>query len=226
VNCFGLGGVDMTSKLSYIWDLDGTLYYKNPKYSDHKKYLLQTFLVQELNFSLETIELLWNSFQRQLSLILGRKPSPREIFCRFPYMTEDILIEHRRSINPKGYINTNQNLIQLLSSRKNSLEIVLFSTFPRELVNKSLRVLGVPQNLFKAVIAREDVSFTKPYPEGFCLAAQMLEIDPSDYNLITMCGDKQIFDINPALELGMRGVLIKNGPDDLLVELQKALSLF
>jgi FMN phosphatase YigB (HAD superfamily) len=213
----------MTSKFSYIWDLDGTLYYKNPVYSNYKRYLLKTFLAQDLNVSLETIEQVWNSFQTQLSDSFGRKPSPREIFCQFPYMTEDTLTEIRRGINPKGYIRTNPNLIQLLSSRKNSLAIVLFSTFPRDLVNKSLRVLGVPQNLFKAVIAREDVTNTKPNFEGFVKAAHLLECPKRDYGLITMCGDKYPHDIEPALALGMRGLLVRNGPDDLLQYLRQYL---
>jgi FMN phosphatase YigB (HAD superfamily) len=99
------------------------------------------------------------------------------------------------------------NTLTTLRDRGLSLCVVTNRISPSDLVRTELESLGLGE-MFAAVISAGEVGFRKPHPTIFERALDALGVEADE---AVMIGDNRHPDIEPAVRMGMLGVLKRNG---------------
>jgi len=153
-----------------IFDFDGTLVNTNHL---HHQAFLEVLKPWNAHFDFQDIHGLKS--KDALQKILNQKGidlKAKEIE-ELTYQKQQLvreLIAKNLDISPEVY-----NFL-VHAHQKHQLAIV--SAGASKTVSKTLENLKI-LNLFKLIICAEDVSYTKPHPEGFLLALKMLNVQPS-----------------------------------------------
>lgn len=112
-------------------------------------------------------------------------------------------------INPAEWLVANPQLDETLALLASRFRLVLLTNNPKKVGAASLAALGIAAR-FEAVVGLDDTFESKPAPEPFRKACGALGLPPSSCVSI---GDRLDVDIEPALALGMGGILVSGVED-------------
>jgi len=115
-----------------------------------------------------------------------------------------IIAWREEEIRPAEWLKADPKLDQALGLLATRFRLVLLTNNPKKVGAESLAALGIASR-FEAVVGLDDTFESKPAPEPFLAACGALGLPPSSCVSI---GDRMDVDIEPALALGMGGILV------------------
>jgi len=118
---------------------------------------------------------------------------------------ETSVVWRNETIVPADYLSQDENLVRAVSSLARRVPLVAVTNNPVQVGNETLTVLGV-RSFFGAVVGLDTTWRSKPDPESFREALRQLGV-PADETVSV--GDRYDVDIEPALSLGMGGILVE-----------------
>ena len=184
-----------------IFDLDDTLY-QSFELIKSRTDAIAKLIMKKKKLSYEKAENLRKETQKRLKAE-GREYTSRATFKEIgisPKYLEDAL----NSIEVDGFIKKDDSVIELLRGLSKMHDIVILSNSPKDIVNKTLEVLGVGA-FVKRIYCPDDSGIEKPNPAVFKKIAQDMGYDTKDCVSI---GDSVHKEIIPAKAVGMKTVLL------------------
>lgn len=187
------------------FDLDGTLY-DNPGYiqaqEDSQLEQLASFLgvsFDEASARVQTI--------RQMRREQHVPPASLGDIFRELGIRDNLIVQWRReNIHPLEWLTEDRRLMGTLKALAPLHALSVITNNPKNVAQESLSALGV-LSLFSSIIGLDDTFKSKPHPAPFRTFLEVSRQAPKDCIVI---GDRFSVDIEPALELGMQGILIEN----------------
>jgi len=179
-----------------IWDVDLTFYRVTPQMADELKDRIYKYISQGQGISIDEAK---KNYEREF----GRTKSKTAAMVSLgfnKYAIQEII----DGIGKQEYLKEDPLLIQLFNTLSNYGHVIV-SNSTRTSINKTLKILGLEENLFKLIITKDEVSTYKPSPEPFLKAIETLGVKPEDCVSI---GDVESSDIVPAKKLGMKTILV------------------
>lgn len=188
-----------------IFDMDNTLY-TNPGYARHQEEVLVKRLAQAKDWS-EAMA------QKQVGLVRteyalahsGHKPSLGNVFAALGIPITTSVEWRKQLLRPENFLQANPQLVQTMHSLAKQFRLAIVTNNPVEIAQRTLAVLGI-RECIPVIIGLDSTNLSKPDPAAFRLAATSLDCEPP--NLISI-GDRYEVDIEPALGLGMGGILVE-----------------
>lgn len=195
-----------------IFDLDSTLY-EHPDYARDQVEAQIALLARRWGRPLEALrQEIYQKEEEWARTHGGRRPS----FGNLLKDVYDIPIPEsvrlrEEAIHPERWLEADPDLRQVLLRLRDSFGMVLLTNNPSSIGWRSLRALGV-EDCFQTVVGLETTLKSKPNLETFQAALQALGLPPGE---VVSVGDRYAVDIEPALALGMGGVLVEGLADTL-----------
>lgn len=187
-----------------IFDMDNTLY-TNQEYACHQEDVLVERLAQELQISpreTQTRVDAWRDSHARANG--GRKPSLGNTFVALGVDIETSVEWRRECLQPELFLSPDPALVDALADLAIDYRLAVVTNNPVEIARRTLAILGVV-NFIPVIVGLDSTNVSKPDPAAFRLAANALDCDgPS----IVSIGDRYEVDIEPALGLGMGGLLV------------------
>ena len=192
---------------TYIFDMDGTLYELDGKSGGFKGSTLeQTVKRNAVEFVMKTEGLSQDGALEILNLGLLNTIGLSIFFSERYQITRKDYFNQVWDINPGGIINNFEVPVKVIKEiTRLEKRLILLTSSPKIWQEKVIRYLGL-DNVFESIYTGEE--FGKK-DEIFKLLSE--KYIPSE---IISIGDQKKTDIDPALEYGIKGILIKN-PNDL-----------
>jgi len=193
-----------------IFDLDSTLY-ENPAYAQNQVEAQIELLAKrwgrnpsELQLEIYQREEAWTRAHQ------GRKPSFGNLLHdAYGISIQESVKIREEAICPERWLYSDSKLKAVLQKLQSKYRMVLLTNNPTSIGRRSLRALGV-EECFSAVVGLETTLKSKPSPETFQEALRILELPA---NRVVSVGDRYSVDIEPALKLGMVGILVEGLED-------------
>ena len=107
---------------------------------------------------------------------------------------------------PDEWLKPDPKLDQVLGLLATRYRLALLTNNPQSVGQASLQALGVARH-FETVVGLDNTGKSKPSHEPFKAVCSSLNLPPA---ACVSIGDRQDVDIEPALALGMGGILVKN----------------
>lgn len=180
-----------------LWDVDGTLYKYTSQYmKEMKREIYETFS-KKLGITLQRAKTI---FERELK-ILG---AGTEVFLKHN-LDPSLAMEAINRVDKKRVLKRDPSLLNMLKNTlKNYDHIIVTGTTRKDAVN-TLKILGIPKNIFSIIITLDDVALPKPRPEPYLKTLQFTKDRPERHVAV---GDSEKRDIIPAKNLGMKTVIV------------------
>jgi HAD superfamily hydrolase (TIGR01549 family) len=113
------------------------------------------------------------------------------------------------ALDPRQWLTADSRLDAALALLAQRFRLALLTNNPRSVGRASLQALGVAAR-FEQVIGLDDTGKSKPSAEPFIAACRGLGLP---FSSCVSIGDRQDVDIEPALALGMGGILVRGARD-------------
>ena len=127
----------------------------------------------------------------------------------FPIDMTTIIRWRKEEIRPAEWLKADPKLGESLAVLATRFRLCLLTNNPRSVGEASLAALGIMPH-FSSVIGLDDSLESKPSPRPFLEACAALGLPPASCVSI---GDRMDVDIEPALALGMGGILVEGVED-------------
>lgn len=186
-----------------IFDIDGTLY-SNRAYAAHQ----ESSQVRRLAMARGLTE------DRAAGMLAearaGRKrmglpaTSMGNLFLGFGIDMASIVRWREEEIRPRDWLVPDAALRDALGKLGRDYRLLALTNNPRKVGLESLEALGV-SGLFSGLMGLDDTGESKPSSRPFAVLCERMEADPS---VCISVGDRLDVDIEPALALGMGGILV------------------
>lgn len=186
------------------FDIDKTLY-DNDHYARHQIDLLIERLAQHRGESVAEARravLQWQ--ERYAAEHDGARQSLGNTFAALGVPIETSVAWREELIHPEHYLHADEHLRTALEQLSAHVRLVAVTNNPVRVGRATLVALGV-SSLFPHVVGLDSTHRSKPDPASFRRAAELLELEP---RFVIAVGDRYEVDIEPALSLGMGGVLV------------------
>jgi FMN phosphatase YigB (HAD superfamily) len=127
-----------------------------------------------------------------------------EIFKK--YGIEPILLLNAiNSVDKKRFLKRDPKLLNMFKKNlKKFNHFILTNNTKKDILN-TLKILGVPKNIFALIIAFDNVAYPKPHPEPFMRVLEFTN-DPPEMHVVV--GDNDKMDIVPSKNLGMKAIMV------------------
>lgn len=184
-----------------IFDIDKTLY-NNDIYAQEQI----DVLIRKL------AEMRAVDFKEMKKQIQERQKSCRSVgnaFVTFGIPIETSVTWREELIHPENYLEKDEKLREVLTVLTGRFPVMAVTNNPVKIGRKTLNALGV-EDLFTEVFGLDTTMKSKPNPEIFRLAARRISCPPE--KMISV-GDRYAVDIEPALSIGMGGILVDGVQD-------------
>ncbi len=179
-----------------LWDVDLTFYTVSPQMKKEFKNRIYEYVSRKLKIPInEAKQKYEKEFKKRKS-----KTATMEAFGLGKFAIQEVI----DSIDKSRYLKKDLRLIQLFKNL-NKYKHAIVTNSTKNSIDKTLKILGLEKNLFKAIITKEDVSAYKPSPEPFLKAMDMLGTKAEECVSI---GDIDHSDIIPAKKLGMKTIFV------------------
>lgn len=197
-----------------IFDMDGTLY-THEAYGRYQETSQVARLALHLGIpEFEAAALLRK--QREARLAAGLpKTSMANLFLElgraqgFAIDMAAIVRWRVEEIRPAEWLTPDPRLDETLAALARRYRLALLTNNPRSVGAASLAALGVASR-FEAVIGLDDSFESKPSPLPFLKTCEILGLPPA---ACVSIGDRADVDMEPALALGMGGILVDGAED-------------
>jgi len=189
-----------------IFDMDNTLY-TNKAYSLHQEEVLVARLAQEKRWSVESTQEAVDAVRGEHKAKFGQNPSLCSSFETLGIPVDLSIRWRNQYIRPEDYLKKDSCLEAALKELKENYCLSIISNNPRPIIRRTLACLGLSEDLFVSLIGLDSTGLSKPAPEAFIMAQQHLGLPAAS---IVSLGDRYAIDLEPALSLGMGGILIEH----------------
>jgi len=193
-----------------IFDMDSTLY-ENPDYAADQ--LDSQIRVLALRWQRNVDTLRKEVYRRQAEWTSshgGRKPSFGNLLLdSYGISIEESVKLREEAIEPERWLGRDEKLVSVFQRIRPDIEKVLLTNNPSSIARRSLRILGV-DNFFSKVVGLDTTLVSKPHAKAFIMALDKLGVGPQ---YVLSIGDRWEVDIEPALALGMGGILVESIED-------------
>ncbi len=197
-------GIEASAVKALVFDMDGTLY-ENLDY-----YRFQTSSqVERLATYLGTSQ--EEAYRRFENARAARKAAglpPTSMANHFLALGVDmptIIRWREEALIPGEWLKPDQKLDEVLGTLAKRFRLALLTNNPRSVGTASLQALGVERH-FEIVVGLDDTGMSKPSPEPFTALCRSLGLP---FEACVSIGDRKDVDIEPALALGMGGILVQ-----------------
>ena len=199
---------DLSAARGLLFDIDGTLYDNAAYLASHRQSLLER-LAMELRRSYDDVRHEVREVQDRLGAELGRRPSLAITFLEFGVTMEQNVAWRSKLLKPERYLSRDPRVAEVLSELAGRFRLAALTNNPGDVARRTLSCLGIPE-VFADIVALDDTMASKPDPEPFRAGLAALGLPAGQ---VVMIGDRYDVDIAPAVELGMRAVLV-DGVED------------
>lgn len=187
-----------------VLDMDGTLY-SNPAYLKWQESSQVARLADRLGIEVpEAAGMLGAAREARRTAGLPAT-SMANIFKGFGIEMADIVRWREEDIRPEDWLVPDPELDIALKELSRHHRLSLLTNNPRKVGAASLEVLGVAAH-FSAVVGLDDTGESKPSVTPFRRVCGDMGLDPRHCISI---GDRNDVDIEPALSIGMGGILVE-----------------
>ncbi|MDX9827073.1 MAG: HAD family hydrolase [Spirochaetia bacterium] len=197
-------GTEISAVKALIFDMDGTLY-ENLDYYRFQESSQVDRLAGFLGLSLqEAAERLGAAREARRA----QRLPPTSMANHFLSLGVDMPSINRwreETLIPGEWLQPDPRLDKALESLATRFRLVLLTNNPRSVGRASLEALGVASR-FEQVTGLDDTEKSKPSIEPFIAACRGLRLP---FSACVSIGDRKEVDIEPALELGMGGILVR-----------------
>lgn len=192
-----------------VFDIDNTLY-RHEGYVRDQNMLLIARLARERGIQVEIMaEQVERYRAEQAAKDEGRRPSLGNAFVHFGVPIELSVRWREEELSPENYLSVDPELDELLTELASRYKLGCVTNNPSAIGRRTLSALGIERH-FPVVIGLDDSMVSKPHIVPFqkavealnCVAGEMISI-----------GDRYEIDIEPALQLGMGGILVESRAD-------------
>ena len=191
------------------FDIDKTLY-NNDFYARNQIDLLIERFAQERGESASdtrTTILRWQEEYARAND--GARQSLGNTFAALGVPIQTSVTWREELIHPEHYLEADEHLATALEELAREYRLVAVTNNPVRVGRATLESLGVA-GYFPHVVGLDTTLRSKPDPAAFRSAVEILECDPGQ---AVSVGDRYEVDIQPALSLGMGGVLVDGVQD-------------
>ena len=197
-----------------IFDMDGTLY-THEGYGSWQETSQVTRLARHLGIRDEEAAAMMAEAREARRAAGLAKTSMANLFLElgrsrgFPIDMRTIIRWREEEIRPAEWLKADPKLSETLAALASRFRLCLLTNNPRSVGAASLAALGVAPH-FSLVIGLDDSFESKPSFQPFLKACAALGLPPASCVSI---GDRMDVDIEPALALGMGGILVEGVED-------------
>lgn len=180
-----------------IWDVDGTLYHHRPQLRKETIEKIHEKFSEKLGVPLQRAKTIYEHEWKNLGVGM-------EIFKK--YGIEPIFIlEAVNSVDKKRFLKTDPTLYDMFKKNlKKFNHFIITNNIERGALN-TLKILGIPKNIFNLIVTFNNVTYPKPHSEPFM---KILEFTNDPPEMHVMIGDNDKMDILPAKNLGMKTIMV------------------
>ncbi len=186
------------SKRAVIWDMDGVI---SDSYPFHLAAWQETFAKRGISFAKEDFTKLFGTRNDFIvKSVMGTQVSKEDI--------KNIVQEKEETFRKKatGNIKPFPGALKLLNAiKRGNFKLGLASSAPKENVELVISELGL-EGVFDCIVFGQEVTESKPSPQIYLLAAQKLEVAPSDCMVI----EDSPFGVKAAKMAGMKCLAVTN----------------
>jgi phosphoglycolate phosphatase/putative hydrolase of the HAD superfamily len=187
-----------------VFDMDGTLY-THEAYFRYQETSQIARLARRLGVSEGEAGALVDAAREARGAAGLPKTSLARHFLALGVDMATVIAWREEEIRPAEWLKADPKLDQALGLLATRYRLVLLTNNPKKVGAESLTALGIASR-FEAVVGLDDTFESKPAPEPFLAACGALGLPPSSCVSI---GDRMDVDIEPALALGMGGILVQ-----------------
>lgn len=180
-----------------VWDLDGTLYQRNPLINKVFKSTIYQEVGQALSLSVSQAKDVFSQRQKKikgLTLTLNSLGIDGYAFIK----------KVNEKISWKKVLSKDERLITMFQKLISFPHILLTDNFEKYSLEK-ISLLGLKKTVFQKMIFGMEIRITKPNPNLFRRALKLFNFPPSSFLMI---GDSEDKDIIPAKKIGMKTCLV------------------
>lgn len=192
-----------------IFDMDGTLY-TDDAYIRHQNDVMVGQLAKIKSWTIaQAVEEVENLRQQFTERNNGRKPALGTVITELG-IPMAVGIEWRTSfIKPENFLKANLRLTETIKGLAAKYRLAIITNNTVAIATRTLSILEILE-FFPVIIGLDSTGAVKPDPKAFRMAGESLGCI---FSKIVSIGDRMAIDIEPALSLGMGGVLV-DGVED------------
>jgi len=196
-------GIEASAVKALVFDMDGTLYENYDYYRFQESSQVQRLAGFLGIGSDEAAERLGaaRSARRAASL---PPTSMANHFLSLGAPMPSIISWRVEALIPGEWLRPDPRLDSVLAILSRRFRLVLLTNNPRSVGQASLEALGIARH-FETTVGLDDTEKSKPFPEPFLAACRSLGLP---FGSCVSIGDRKDVDIEPALALGMGGILV------------------
>jgi len=192
-----------------VFDIDNTLY-RHEEYVRQQIDLLIRRLAHERGERYEDTRQMIEDFRAQEAAKNdGRKPSLGNAFLHFGVPIETSVRWREEELHPEEYLGPDPELAALLERISTRFRLCCVTNNPQAVGRRTLRALTL-ESSFPVVIGLDDSGVSKPHVAPFLSAAKLLSLEPAE---MVSIGDRYEVDLEPAMAVGMGGILVESRED-------------
>lgn len=191
-----------------IFDMDGTLY-SHAAYFRYQETSQVARLARHLSLSESDAAALLERAREARHAAGQPKTSVARLFLSFGVDMATIIKWREEEIRPAEWLTADPRLDRALAQLSARFSLALLTNNPRSVGMASAEALGIASR-FDAIVGLDDTYESKPAPQPFLKTCGALCLAPQ---ACVSIGDRMDVDIEPALALGMGGILV-DGVDD------------
>ncbi len=192
-----------------VFDIDNTLY-RDPRYVKAQTDLLVARLARERG---DTFDRVWDNLEQyredEAKVRGGRRPSLGNSFLHFGIPIEQSVRWREEELDPERYLSEDPELDRLLGDLGRAYRLVCVTNNPSSIGRRTLAALGVSERI-ETIIGLDSTLVSKPNILPFRMAAEAVDCLPREMISI---GDRYEVDLEPAIEIGMGGILVEDRQD-------------
>lgn len=141
----------------------------------------------------------------------GQQITLANIMLKFGIPVSQSIAWRSELIQPEAFLKTDERLVAVMRQLSERYQIIAVTNNPVKTGRRNLAALGI-EGFFRDVVGLDTCGISKPAPEPFLKAVELLGVPAS---ACVSIGDRYAVDIATPLTLGMGGILV-SGPDELI----------
>jgi len=198
-------GIQPSAIAALVFDMDGTLYENRDYYRFQESSQVERLAGFLKKSPLQAAELLGAAREARRTTGLPAT-SMANHFLALGVDMPSIIRWREEALIPGEWLKPDPKLDQVLGLLATKYRLALLTNNPHSVGWASLQALGVALH-FETVIGLDNTGKSKPSREPFTAVCRSLDLPPA---ACVSIGDRQDVDIEPALALGMGGILVRN----------------
>lgn len=194
---------------SIVFDLEGTLFF-SPSFGEEVHRLAKECVAEAKGLNFADADALFESTRKQLSQQNGFKVALTETMLNLGIELK-FWNDWQAKVDLNQHVDIDVEIIDMFEKLNSRYTIIVVTNMTSALAERTLIHLGINSSVTE-LITSDKCGFSKPNPMIYKIICQKYSLNPSQ---VLSIGDRYNVDVEPALEYGTYGCVIK-GKLDLL----------